>query len=383
MSKYKLKPSHMPALVYDMAKWTRSVGRKLWPVMAFGGSIFHYPEGLFTFDELANYHATTLENSHMLFVGKDISYLAAKTEMDKFRLERDLLPSKFGAILWEIPIGTAESVGRVLGEWNPNTGEMNYVEVIDSVLEEYRKSETPVNMVTWRLIEDEVLLCFYSDGEKAKIGLRNYRNAMEEEGVNMPSEYFSMRDSDPQPMEREQVLPIGVTLEWMKGYLDGGEGVLQPTISISPRKLEASKAKGLDKEMVAAHDKYVPVLNQMVKTFVATLHLRKMKIADESGVSATPKVKKRMSKRGAPEALTERRVSVVRVGRLKRGNRSPKGGGKGSPWGVKTVVGPVWRSRQYIPATGEYDESGRMIEPYVAGPDDAPWSESARVYLLD
>jgi hypothetical protein len=54
-------------------------------------------------------------------------------------------------------------------------------------------------------------------------------------------------------------------------------------------------------------------------------------------------------------------------------------------WTRRAIVGPYIRTRQYIPAHDTFDYTPRLIEPYVAGPEGAPFSDAAanKVFLLD
>jgi hypothetical protein len=84
------------------------------------------------------------------------------------------------------------------------------------------------------------------------------------------------------------------------------------------------------------------------------------------------------------EAKAGNKTVFVRLGQPLK-HRKPSGTSKAGKWKVRTIVGPYIRTRQYIPAWDTYDETPRLIEPYVAGPDGAPFSDAAanKVFLLD
>lgn len=428
----------LPEFVHDLAQWTRRSGPALWSGKAATGSPFYWPKGVTNpgpdvqrlrqeaydqalkwtkshhmaqaqaveaqqkatvraFRELADFHATTLEQASLHYVGKDISYLAAKTEMKEFRLDRELFekePGKpglmsCGFMMWDTPIGEAEPRGQLTAMYDED-GNLLDVDVVDDMMEGFRDSETPVNALSWRILpeSDEVLVTFYTDGQSAR---RNYERYAEQQKADLPpgmsidKDAMALQMSDPQPLEREQVLPLGRTLAWFeKKDVDEG-GRLVATIQSDPEYLRAAERNFVGEDFIAANEKVLPMLSQMVKTFVATLSIRRLKLAQREEVPPPKPSVKRMRRDGASEDRQTSPVQVIRIGKPLQHREGKGGGGGGGKWKVKTVIGPVIRTKQYVPAYGELRECvpPKVIEPYVAGPADAPWSEKARVYLID
>jgi hypothetical protein len=191
----------------------------------------------------------------------------------------------------------------------------------------------------------------------------------------------ALQMSDPQPLEREQVLPLGRTLAWFEDK--SAEDRLRPTIESDPGYLRLAERKQIGAEYIAANEKILPMLSQMVKTFVATLAVRRMKLAHQEEVPAPRLSVKRMRRSGASAERQGGGVQVIRIGKPLKHRAKAGDSGGGGKWKVKTVIGPVIRTRQYVPAYDEYRDGVWMIEPYVAGPEDAPWSKNAKVFLLE
>ncbi len=411
-----MRPEELLEFTNGLVAWTRSTAPVVWSEKADAGSLFHWPPGVprNDFSALAAYHAETLDFGRLMFVGRDITYLAAKTEMPKFRLELDSFPQgkRSGFIMWEVPIGQSEPRGRLSATHDADGNPVD-VHWAEGVLESFEGADVPVHAASWRLSDDatEVLVCFYSDGEKARQGIqKELRRVQDSLGVNMSSkdqvlrsalqdkqelltrlamskmaaEAAELQGSDPLPLEREQVLPLGQTLAWI-GEGEDDHASLKATINITDKEelVSLAQKKGVGEQFLAAHDAYNPVLNQMIKTFVATLLLEKMKLASRVELPAPRPAKKRMRRAGADDRQVERTVTVVRIGQPLQHRAKKESTGKGGQWGVKTIVGPVVRTVQYVPATKEYREGIWTIEPYIAGPRDAPWSPRTKVYLLD
>lgn len=430
-----MEPEQLPEFVHEMAGWARRSGPLIWAAKAAQGSPFYWPPGvtdpskdalalreevygktlrrtqyhhlahtvaveaqrdstLTSYRQLADHHATTLERAHLFYIGKDIAYLAGRTEMRDFRLDRDLLyldPIKktslmtCGFMMWQTPIGEAEPRGKLTAQYHVRTGELLEVEVTDDVMEGFRDSETPVNALSWRILPDgkNVLLVFYSDGNKVKEAVRRHieeQKASLPPGASLDEAMAQHAISDPQPLEREQVIPLDTTLAWFEDK--DAEHRLKATILSDPSFLREAERRHVAKDFIEANEKILPMLSQMVKTFVATLAVRRMKLATREEVAPSRASVKRMRRDGASEERQQGRVQVVRIGgQLKR--KTKDGGSGGGKWRVKTIIGPVIRTRQYVPAYDEYRDGVRMIEPYVAGPEDAPWSKNVKVFLLE
>jgi hypothetical protein len=429
-----MEPAQLHEFVHDLADWTRRSAGRLWSGKAALGSPFYWPPGvenpekdalalrretydralrrtgvpevahehmvtvqqaatLRSYEELAAFHAFTLEQAKLLYIGRDISYLAARTEMKEFRLDLDLFyldPVQkkslmtCGFMMWDTPIGEAEPRGKLTAQYDRDSGELVDVEVIDDVMEGFRDSETPVNALSWRILPGakEVLVVFYTDGSKAR---QNYERHIEAQKADLPpgaiidKSAVALQLSDPQPLEREQVLPLGTTLGWFES--DKPER-LQSTVRSDPSYLREAERGQVADRFIEANEKILPMLSQMVKTFVATLAIRRMKLARREEIPAPRPAVKRMRRAGVPEERINDGVQVIRIGQPLKHRASASSGG-GGKWTVKTVIGPVIRTRQYVPATGETREGIWEIEPYVAGPADAPWSKNAKVFLLD
>ncbi|MFE0472398.1 hypothetical protein ACFW2V_12360 [Streptomyces sp. NPDC058947] len=432
-----MEPEQLHEFVHDLAEWTRRSGGTLWCGKAAQGSPFYWPPGvtnpgkdalalraeayertlrqsglhevaqaeavaaqqdstLHAYKELAAYHATTLERAKLMYIGRDISYLAARTEMKEFRLDLDLFyldPVKkkslmtCGFMMWDTPIGEAEPRGQLTAQYDINSGELLEVDVVDDMMEGFRESETPVNALSWRILpgSEEVLLIFYTDGSKARQNYERYIAAQKKNlppGMVLDKEAAALQLSDPQPLEREQVLPLNKTLDWfeVRQSADSDRERLRPTILSDPSYLREAERRQVASDFIEANEKILPMLSQMVKTFVATLAIRRMKLAQREEVPAPRAAVKRMRRSGASEERVTGGVQVVRIGQpLKHRTSSGGGGGK---WKVKTIIGPVIRTRQYVPAHDVYREGLWEIEPYLAGPPDAPWSKNAKVFLL-
>jgi hypothetical protein len=113
--------------------------------------------------------------------------------------------------------------------------------------------------------------------------------------------------------------------------------------------------------------------------------LMKWKIANREEIPAPPYAVKQIARdtgRSRAEVREDNKTVFVRLGQPLR-HRKPKEGAKSWTWSHRVVVGPFIRTRQYIPAHDRYDESPRLIEPYVAGPPDKPIRNTDKVFLLD
>lgn len=434
-----MDPGQLPEFVHDLAEWTRRSAAALWCGKAAQGAPFYWPPGVKNpgkdaldlreeiynealrrgsmphaaqaemilaqqratipaYRELAAYHATTLEQAKLFYIGRDISYLAARTEMKEFRLDLDLFyldPVQkkslmtCGFMMWDTPIGEAEPRGKLTAQYDIDSGELLEVDVVDDMMEGFRDSETPVNALSWRILPEteEVLLVFYTDGSKAREVYERYIAAQKAElppGTTLDQSAIALHLSDPQPLEREQVLPLNKTLDWFenKDGVDAGRERLQATITSDPSYLRAAERNHVAADFIAANEKILPMLSQMVKTFVATLAIRRMKLAQREEIPTPRPSAKRMRRAGASDERITGGVQVVRLGQPLK-HRTKSSGTGGGKWKVKTVIGPVIRTRQYVPAHDEYREGIWEIEPYVAGPPDAPWSANAKVFLLE
>ncbi|MFF4529214.1 hypothetical protein ACFY1P_08065 [Streptomyces sp. NPDC001407] len=414
-----MEPAQLHEFVHKLAKWTKKTAPEFWSSKAAAGDQFYWPANMKApvitnsmfnglvhaalpiqggdwnraqivardtiaryvqpeMDKLAAYHAETLEDAYLLYVGKDTSYLAAKTEMENFRLERKHLPATRGFVRWEIPIATA--TGHESHGMNPKE--------VEEILQHFGQSEIPINAASWRVSDDgtEVLVCLYSDGGAAKAKMINSLNSAGVLKEAAETDAYKLQYSDPAPLEREQVLPLGKTLAWFDSDSEEKlEATIKPVPPDDPRHREAVE---LHAKQVRAHEEYLPILTQAIKTFAATFLIREMKMISREEVPPPRSVKKRMKRMKGGDASKSpgsRMVEVIRIGKpLQHRNKSEESG-KGGKWKVKTVVGPVVRYRQYVPAYDEYREypEGKIIEPYVAGPADAPWSEKAKVYLME
>ena len=431
-----MEPAQLPEFGHDLADWTRRSASALWSYKAAQGSPFYWPPGVAgpgddayasedavfdrvmrqtgkpnlaqsamldarravtieAYDDLAAYHATTLEQAKLIFVGRDISYLAGRTEMKDFRLDRDLFyldPQRketlmtCGFMLWDTPIGEAEPRGSINAQYNVRTGELLEIDVIDDMMDGFRNSDTPVTALTWRILPgaEEVLVVFYTDGSKARENYERYvaeKKADLPPGMTLDKGSLMLQMSDPQPLEREQVLPLGKTLAWFENKET--EERLWPTITSDPSFLRVAERQQVGAEFAEANEKVLPMLSQMVKTFVATLAVRRMKLAQREEIPVPRPAAKRMRRAGASLERQEGGVQVIRIGQPLKHRTKGEGSGKGGQWKVRTVIGPVIRTRQYVPAYDEYREGVWMIEPYVAGPEGAPWSKNAKVFLLE
>jgi hypothetical protein len=395
-------PQTVAAVRHEMIGWFRTYAPRIWPLQHLGGSKFvappclppihakvagyeflpeagsayHIPDASTErqFVRLAEYYAQTFEQAKTYYIGPDLSHLALRTEMEHYRLTLDMLPAPTGFLVWALPVGSAEPfVPR--HAWVDLRGNVTEIEDPDEVpLSPFADVDSPVIGVSWRYDPDDnsVWVVFFTrnDGILEKIS----------QGRGAEEIAHATAMGGPVSFEREQRLPLDQTLGW---FDSGDEDRIRPTayadVATLPEHLRAMGAE--------ANASVLPSLTQMTRALVATFMLMKWKIATREEIAPPPYAVREIAKStGATkaEAKAANKTILVRLGQPLR-HRKPKEGGKSGKWKVRAIIGPYIRTRQYIPAHDRYDETPRLIEPYVAGPEGAPFSDRAanKVFMLD
>jgi hypothetical protein len=388
----------------EMIDWFRTYAPQIWPQQHLGGSKFvappclppirakvagyelnprlgsalHLPDepSKAQFKRLAEYYAQTFERARTYYVGPDLSHLALRTEMEHFRLTLDMLPSPSGFLVWALPVGAAEAfIPR--HSWVDQHGNLTEVDVPDTLaLSPFHDVDSPVIGVSWNYEESDnsVWVVFFTrnDGILGKMA----------EGF-LPHELARMQEmGGPISFEREQRLPLDQTLGWFDA--DPEDGAILPLTAAADIE---SLPEHLKQIGVQANADILPSMTQMVRTLVATFLLMKWKIVNREEIAPAPYVVREIAQstgQTKAEAKAGNKTVFVRLGQPLK-HRKPKEGGKSGKWKVRAIIGPTIRTRQYIPATGEFDFTPRLIAPYIAGPEGAPFSDAAnnKVFLLD
>jgi hypothetical protein len=394
-------PATMAEIRHEMIRWLRTYGPQIWPHQHLAGSKFVAPPGLpkiraraagfdinnrlksavykpdeqtvDQFRALSDYYARTLEEAKTYFIGEELSNLAIRTEMQQFRLTVDMLPSPAGFLVWAMPIGDAEKF-TPRDVWVNANGSVT--EATENPVEHpwspFLDAEVPVIGVSWRYEPeyDTVWIVFYTNNDAV-------RKAM---GLS-PQEAGRAREfAGPIAFEREQALPLDQTLNWFDA--DPADGPrLELTAAADIAALPAHlRAKGEQRNAEAR-----PSMTSMCRILVATFMLMKWKIANREEIPAPPYAVKQIARetgRERAEVRAENKTVFVRLGQPLR-HRKPVEGKAAGKWKVRAIIGPYIRTRQYIPAWDTYDDTPRLIEPYIAGPEGAPISNADKVFLLD
>lgn len=398
-------PQAQAEIRHNMITWFRTCTNAIWPVQHLTGSRFVTPPGMppivahavgydvnphtgeampipstaavRQFDVLADYYAATFEQAKLYYISEEMTSLALRTEMAQYRLTAETLPSPVGFMLWGQPIGDAERyVPR--NAWLGRDGTLTEADDIPPHMTRalpFINAGSPVIGAAWKYEPDhgQVWISIYTRNTGMLDVMRESLS---------PEQYAqALRFVGPLSFEREQSLPLDVTLNWFDA--DPGDGPqLTATAWTDPATVpETSRWKA-----EAAIKDVQPQLTAMVRTLVATWMLMKWKIAHREETPAPPYVVKQITRdtgRLRSEVREDTKTTVVRLGAPLR-HRKPAKDSPSRKWKVRAVIGPYIRTRQYIPAWDVFDETPRLIEPYIAGPEGAPFSNTAeKVFLLE
>lgn len=395
-------PQTIAGVRHEMVDWFRTYAPRIWPTQHLGGSKFVAPPCLPAirakvggyefnpdagaafhladdatirqFRRLAEYYAQTFEQAKTYYIGPDLSHLALRTEMDHYRLTLDMLPAPTGFMIWALPVGAAEHF-IPHHSWVDLQGNVTEVEDPEEIpLSPFADVDSPVIGVSWRYDPDDnsVWVVFYTrnDGILAEM-VKDMTDA----------ELARIRAmGGPISFEREQRLPLDQTLGWFES---DAEDRLRSTAHADIAKLP-DHLKAIGEQ---ANSDVLPSLTQMTRALVATFMLMKWKIATREEIAPPPYAVREIAKstgQTKAEVKAAHKTVLVRLGQPLK-HRKAKEGGKGGKWTVRAIIGPYVRTRQYIPAWDTFDETPRLIEPYIAGPEGAPFSDAAanKVFMFE
>jgi hypothetical protein len=394
-------PQTMSEIRHEMINWFKVYAPQIWPQQHLAGSKFVAPpclppirarvggleisarlnSAMYKGDQrtieqfriLSDYYARTLEEAKTYYIGEELSNLALRTEMQHYRLTADMLPSPSGFLVWAMPIGDAEKFSPRDVWVNANgTITEEVEEPVDRPWAPFLNADSPVIGVSWRYEKDydTVWVVFYTNNDAVRLAM-----GLSPQEMSRAREYAGAI-----AFEREQALPLDQTLNWFDADpADGPRLTLTADTDITSLPDER-KALGEQRNAEARGS-----LTNMCRVLVATFMLMKWKIANREEIPAPPYAVKQIARdtgRPRAEVRAENKTVFVRLGQPLR-HRKPKEGAKSGKWTVRAIVGPYIRTRQYIPAHDRYDDTPRLIEPYIAGPEGAPISNADKVFLLD
>lgn len=392
-------PRLVPEMQHEQVKWLRHEGGKFWIYSSLNGTQFYVPpevrehsralaqstlrqrrqqREVVTPDmvkeheyqseifSLAEWNADTWDNATLFSVTPSMTMKASRTGMTEFYLPSSMLPSDSGVIFFQRPIGVAEHFNPTTEyKIDPETGvpsPVTYFSLYNLVMDE---SQIPVVAASWRkLVDGRVYVAFWTDSEAAVQAIRDLTATERRE---------RMAQLPPLQLEREQVLPLDQKAPW---FTSDADDRLVPT---ARGRAKDSRTLVLAKERSFQG---LPMLEQMVRTFTATL-LYMRNVQDHREIVHAPKsTAKRMRQEGAPEHITSGGVTVVKMGEPLRYKAPRRKEDAEWHWTERRVVEPYFRYRQYIPATGETREGIFEVSGYIAGPPDAPIRNIDKVFLL-
>jgi hypothetical protein len=338
---------------------------------------------------LTDYYAETLERAKCFYLAPEMTNLALRTVMNKYKLTLDMLrliPSgksgepphitPRGFITWGLPISQAENYTTANLMVDFRTGDVESAPDMPE-FSPYADGDFPVVAASWRYEPEAnlVWVAFYTQNS-------DHLRILERDSGFSPAELAKAKKLlEPLALEREQALPLDKALNWCDA--DPREGPrLEMTAGIDP----ADFPENLLPAALERNDAAQTLVSDMVRVFLASLMIMRWKIAHREVIPPTQDIIRKVAKetgRSKEAAAREAGTTVVRLGApiRKRGKAATAGTKKGS-WTVRTLVGPVIRDRQYIPARNEYDENPRFIEPFWMGPEDAPISNPDKVFVL-
>jgi hypothetical protein len=312
-----------------------------------------------SYGRLSAYYAETLEQASCFHLSAELTNLALRTVMPKYRLTLDMLPKNkpWGFMTWGLPIGQAENAPSMNTYLNFRTGEMEEPDDLPA-FSPYEEGDYPIVGASWRY-----------EPEANIVWVGFYTHAPRKSGSRFDA--FSM--------EREQALPLDQTLNWADS--DSTEG---PRLQVTALNNPDERPKHLRQTLLQVNEAARSVVSDLVRTLIASWMITKWKIANREIVPPPQDIVRSVSKAtGKPKSKVaeEKGTTVFRLGAPIR-QRASRAGDKEYTWSHRTIVGPVVRTRQYIPALDIYDEEPRFIEPYIAGPPDAPIRNIDKVFLL-
>lgn len=392
-------PRLVPEMQHEQVKWLRREGGKFWIYSGLDGTQFYVPQEVREHSRalaqstlrqrrqqlevvtpdmvkehqyqselfsLAEWSAATWDNATLFSVTPSMTMKASRTGMTEFYLPSSMLPSDSGVIFFQRPIGVAEHFNPTTEyEIDPETGVLSpvtYFSLYNVMMDE---SQIPVVAASWRKLTDgRVYLAFWTDSETAVHAIRDLTAVERRERLaKLP----------PLQLEREQVVPLDQKVPW---FTSDADNRLVPT---ARGRAKDSRTLILAKERSFQG---LPMLEQMVRTFTATL-LYMRNVQDHREIVHAPKsTAKRMRQEGAPEHISSGGVTIVKMGEPLRYKAPRRKEDAEWHWTERRVVEPYFRYRQYIPATGETREGIFEVSGYIAGPPDAPIRNIDKVFLL-
>lgn len=406
-----MDPRFVPKLARQIATWQRTYGPTIWPMKGLSGSKFFAPPSLPPLPHetagyelnsatgnamripsqrtvegyrlLVDYYAETLENAKCFHLDEKMSNLALRTVMAKYTLTRDMLrigPSgemvPWGFITWALPISVAENYTTANLMVDFRTGEVDRHPDMPE-FSPFADGDFPVVAASWRYEPEAnvVWVAFYTQNS-------DHLRIMERDHNLSPAELAKAKKLlEPLALEREQALPLDRTLNWCDADPKDGPR-LEMTAFTDPYDFpEALRPETMERNEAAQ-----ALVSNMVRVLVATWVIMKYKVASREVIPPTQDVIRKISKEtktSKEQVAREHGTTVVSLGAPIKKRAPQKKGEKHYSWSVQTLIGPILRDRQYIPAWDTYDEEPRWIEPYWAGPPDAPISARDKVFVLE
>lgn len=314
---------------------------------------------------LIEYMHKTWDEASLYSITTGMAAKASRTGMTEFYLPSDYLPADSGVIVWQNAIGAAEHYSPATKyEADPETGAptaVTYYSLYNLIMSD---DALPVVAASWRRSEEGLFVVFWTDAEPAINAIQTLTEKQKQK---------ALRDHAPFVYEREQILPLDEKRPW---FTSKEENRLLPTARGTGR--DARTLKLAEERRTQG----LPMLEQMVRTFTATLLY--MRNAEENRETVYPSrtVSRGMMRQGVPSRIAESPVNLVKMGQPMR-YRPPKRKEDAEwHWTERRVVEPYIRHKQYVPATGETREGVFEVSGYIAGPPDAPIRNIDKVFLL-
>ncbi|MFE6739869.1 hypothetical protein [Streptomyces tubercidicus] len=392
-------PRLLPQLRHEQIEWTKKEAGVFWITSAADGTNFYIPDAVRASGRdlakkeigrrrragdfvsrglaeeaqkqgelisLADWIADTWDSAQLYSVTPAMTMKAARTGMTEFYLPSNLLPADSGVIFWQTPIGVAEHFNPSTAyEVDPETGAPSVVTFFSLYNLMMDDTNIPVVAASWqRLPDNRIYVAFYSDAESAVNALKGITDAQKRERTASLA---------PGMLEREQVLPLDRHVPWF-------------TSEDPDRLVPTARGRGRDARTLelARERKFqgLPMLEQMVRTFTATLIYRHAAQENREVVHASRTTVKALQRSGAPAHISEGVVNVIKMGQPLRYKAPRRKEDAEWHWTERRVVAPYIRYRQFIPTTGETREGVFEVSGYIAGPPDAPIRNLDKVFLL-
>lgn len=375
------EPKELPELRHKYVSWLRTSAPEQWSKQHYSGTQYVPPPELDAknphdpdFGKLTEFYAETWERGKLYFVTEEMTTLAYRTQMDEYRLTLENLPSPRGIIFWKKPIGVAEQSSSYTIPVDMVTGEMDTT-AISETLAAFDEAPSPIVAASWRYDPENNLVWVAYHSDHAKFMSQIMAEWSPEERA------FATPHIAPIGFEREQALPLDVTLAWPNAEGDKDRlPVTARSIAADIGPTEEIRAKGRQR-----NDEALEPTTQWIRTLIASWMLMKWKIAQHDEEQLPRPARKRLTREdGVDRNLVEAtsKIQIIRLGAPIKHRASKGEPGKGGKWKVRAIIGPYIRNRQYIPAHDRYDDTPRLIEPYIAGPEGAPISNADKVFLL-